>query len=487
MKRLICTLLLTILLASSVSWADGSSADAENLSRRCVYTSTITRKYWQENITDGKLETHITFPQGAEIVIEWQSEIEARYLYWEWYELPSACSLFLYDGTGALKESVSLGGGFLNDAKEVSADIRKAVFIAYEEFDLSELRVYGEGVLPENYHPWEPEAERVDFLIVAMHPDDDALFLGGVMPIYGAEKGYAGTILYMATRTRLRCTEALNGAYLMGLRTYPILAGFPDIPSTMPQELKDTFTLEDVTEYLVGQFRKLKPLVVVSHDMEGEYGHWQHKLLAQATLDAAELAADPAYSPETAAEWGVWEVRKVYLHLYPENTMELPTDLPLAAFDGKTAFEIASLAYDCHESQQTGVHLISDDGEYGIRYFGLAYSTVGLDSGSNDMFENIDAALLSSSSSSSSPDATSTPALEQPSPALSETSLAPSEVAASPTPSPSPATATPSPAPVSSGADEGGSSTPLIWLILGALAALLTIGVVIVGIKSRRS
>ncbi|MDO4543789.1 MAG: PIG-L family deacetylase [Clostridia bacterium] len=492
MKRLFCILILLILVFCSASAAETDSEKAVDLSRKCDYSSTITRKYWQENITDGELDTHIVFPKDSKIDIRWSEQIGVRYLYWEWYEQPKACTLNLYDGDGELVESVDLGGGYLNYAKELESNISKAVFVATEELNVAEIRVYGEGELPDNYHPWLPEAEKVDFLIVAMHPDDDALFMGAVMPIYGAEQGYTGTILFMATRTRLRCTEALNGAYLMGLRTYPILAGFPDIPSTMPQELKDTFTLEDVTEYLVGQFRKLKPLVVVSHDLEGEYGHWQHKLLAQAVLDAAALSADPSYSPETAAEWGVWEVKKVYLHLYPENTLELATDIPLAAFDGKTAYEIAALAYECHESQQSGVHPISEYGEYGVRYFGLAYSNVGLDSGKNDMFENIEQELLVSYTP---PEATITPSPEATATPQPQTDAAES---VEPSPSPEP-TVTPevqaeitadpnSPAPLAAEGTEAADSEPmqLLWLILGILLAVLTVSVVVAGILMRK-
>ena len=144
-----------------------------------------------------------------------------------------------------------------------------------------------------------------------MHPDDDALFLGAVIPIYGAEQGREGAAVYLASRVRQRVDEALRGAWTMGLRAQPVFGGFPDIPNEYRSQFENTFRSADVVQYLVRQMRRLKPEVVVSQDLNGEYGHWQHVLLANAVLEAAPLAADAAYDPESAEQYGAWEVKKV--------------------------------------------------------------------------------------------------------------------------------------------------------------------------------
>lgn len=469
MKRFFC-LLLSLLLAFIPLTVCAGEEDAAFLSPQCSYTSSITRKYWQSALTDKDADTHVRFPAGSEVTVSWEAEVPAAALYMEWNVLPQGCLIRQYGESGTLLLEAEADGRFLNNALTLEQGTRRVQLLAVNEIDLLELHIYGEGTIGGNYHAWADTPEKLDFLVVAMHPDDDALFMGAVYPIYGAEKGYTGTILYMATRTRLRCTEALNGAYVMGLRAYPILSGFPDIPSTMSQEVKNTFTEDMVVEYLVETFRRYKPLVVVSHDLNGEYGHWQHKLLAAAVLKAASLSQDAAAYPDSAERWGVWQVQKVYLHLYPENRLELETDLPLTAFGGKTAYEIAALAYQCHASQQTGVHLISDTGEYGVRYFGLAYTAVGTDTGSNDLFENIDPAMLVNPPENETPP----PETKAPS-ALPLVAASPASDTAAPAASAvaSAVTQTASPAPAS---QKEKSSALAPCFIAGAILVLLLLG-----------
>ena len=79
-------------------------------------------------------------------------------------------------------------------------------------------------------------------------------------------------------------------------------------------------------EYL----RRFRPQVVVGHDPNGEYGHPQHIINTETLMDALTLAADPTYSEETAADYGVWDVPKTYLHLYGENRITMDWDRPLA-------------------------------------------------------------------------------------------------------------------------------------------------------------
>ena len=63
--------------------------------------------------------------------------------------------------------------------------------------------------------------------------------------------------------------------------------------------------------------------------------------------------------------------------------------VPLEAFGGKTAFDMAEAAFQCHVSQLDTEYKVEDFGPYDNAKFGLAFSTVGEDESKNDFFENM--------------------------------------------------------------------------------------------------
>ena len=152
------------------------------------------------------------------------------------------------------------------------------------------------------------------------------------------------------------------------------------------------FLPDAVTLSLVRIFRQHRPLVVFTHDVNGEYGHWQHKVVSASTVEACKLAADESYDPASAAEFGVWEVKKCYLHLYAEDPLVLDVNAPLVSFGGKSALEVAREAFLKHGSQQTGRFRVQADWDpYPISRLGMAYGTV---EAGTDAFDNIDPQLL---------------------------------------------------------------------------------------------
>jgi len=110
-------------------------------------------------------------------------------------------------------------------------------------------------------------------------------------------------------------------------------------------------------------------------------------LCAESLTKAIPLAADPSYSPRTAAGYGTWQIQKCYLHLYGENQVVMDWDVPLQAFGGKTGFEMAKIGYSHHSSQQEKWFAVKQEGDYDCRKFGLYYTAVGPDTGKKDFFE----------------------------------------------------------------------------------------------------
>ena len=215
----------------------------------------------------------------------------------------------------------------------------------------------------------------------------------------------------------------------------------------------------DVTRELVRLYRRIRPLVVVTQDPDhGEYGHWQHRLSAHAASDAVQLAADPAYDPPSAEQYGTWAVQKLYQHFAEGlSTLELDVDTPLASYGGRSALEVAKAAFQAHRTQlQTPFRPGSSDPNRGdIRHFGLTWSAVGPDTG-NDLFEHLLEADLAANWKPTPPPPTPTPV---PTPTVpptpSPTPTVPPTPSPSPTPTPSPVpTAVPTPSP---------TATPSAW------------------------
>ena len=403
---------------------------AENLTRHCTLSSDLKSTAYTWRLTDEELNTTQILKPGERVSISWRDGIPVKAVRMAFKDYPGAYRIQQFDAAGTLlkEESAPL---LVNNAVFVEEGTRTVTLVPEEEINLCSLYAFGEGVVPD-YHPWAPTPEKLDYLVVAMHPDDDVLFMGAIPPLYTVEQGREGSIFYTATRERVRKNEAENGAWIMGLRKAPILGTFPDIPPSYYEKYKNTFPQEEVVNCLVALFRRYKPEVVFSHDLEGEYGHWQHKILAHAVQEAVPLAADPAYDPSSAEQYGAWQIKKLYLHLYPENRIVLPATKPIAAYGGLTPVQIAAAAFQCHKSQLPSRHAVTNEGVYSMSDFGLAYTLVGTDTpGVNDPFEHIDPRSLHP-----------LPAAEAATPALTDTP-APTDTPV-PTDTPSP-TDTPAP------------------------------------------
>ncbi|MBP0974919.1 MAG: dockerin type I repeat-containing protein, partial [Oscillospiraceae bacterium] len=101
----------------------------------------------------------------------------------------------------------------------------------------------------------------------------------------------------------------------------------------------------------------------------------------------------------SAAQYGTWDVPKTYLHLWAQNPLTMNYDTPLDYYGGRTAYEVSKAGYAKHLSQQYtwftgwlkggGYTKASQITTYSPLKYGLYRTTVGLDTGINDMFEHI--------------------------------------------------------------------------------------------------
>ncbi len=258
------------------------------------------------------------------------------------------------------------------------------------KFKINEVFVFGDGDLPDWVQNWQPTQEKADILLLATHPDDELLFFGGTIPDYGVERGMSVVVAYMSYSNTTRKSELLNGLWSMGVRNYPVIGNFHDLYRGTLEAGYQIWKKKDVDAFVSGLIRRFRPEVVLSHDVDGEYGHGAHKVCADAALRCSMNAGDPSFCPETAELYGTWQVKKVYLHLARENPIHMNWRVPLSTQEGRTGLEAATEAYKLHVTQATTNFVVSDEGKNSCADFGLVYTTVGPDVAGGDFLENVE-------------------------------------------------------------------------------------------------
>lgn len=274
---------------------------------------------------------------------------------------------------------------------------------------MNEVFVFSDGELPDWVQQWEPTPKKADLLLLVAHPDDELIFFGGTIPTYAVEKNMNVVVAYMSYSNTTRRSELLNGLWHMGLRQYPVIGDFGDVYMRSLDDAYAHWTKRKSRAYITELIRQYKPDVMITHDINGEYGHGAHKLCANVTQYCVEHSGDETFMPESAEKWGTWTVKKLYLHMGRENTILMDWHVPLESMGGKTGLELAQEAYAYHVTQQSTSFTVTDEGRTGNAKFSLVYSQVGEDQIGGDFFENLGSSNKSTPSETLEPEPTSTP------------------------------------------------------------------------------
>ena len=273
-------------------------------------------------MTDGKYTTYWESNKIRHPFVTISSEKPIHGLYLCFRQMPSAFEIQVPAGEeGGEEKWVTLTEGdtrFQHTFYALDGVRQVRIWSAQEsshKIGFNEIFVFGEGEIPDWVQRWEETEEKADILFFSAHPDDELIFLGGAIPTYAAEKQKRVVVAYLSWSNTTRRSEALNGLWSMGVRHYPEFGGFQDSYSKNAKEAYKKLGKDKVLSWVTGLYRKHRPEVVVTHDLNGEYGHGQHKMMADAAIQGYTLAADSASYPESAAEYGTWQVRKLYVHL----------------------------------------------------------------------------------------------------------------------------------------------------------------------------
>ena len=393
MKRVVPILLLIALLLPLIALGEG---EAEDITRHCTVTGSDGSAN-AARMTDGRITTRWkAFNRGdgwAEITAN-RDEWLIGAVYVRFNAAPEAWEARVPDGAGWRTVYASTDP-FLHDTvvlDEPAHCLRIFCPDAERRLEIAELTVYGPGTLPAGLQHWEPTHEKADILFLAAHADDELIFFGGAIPTYAAERRVRVVVAYLVNCGIERQHELLDGLWSMGVRNYPVIGPFRDRYSTsLDRAMSQMGGTRRVRAWVVSLIRRLRPEVVVTHAWGGEYGHGQHQAASHTAVRAWEFAANPENYRDSAAQYGTWQVKKLYLHLWTENEIVMDWSVPLQSLGGVTGLEAAIRAFEFHVTQHTsGMDVIHTGARYDNTRFGLYASTVGPDLVGGDFLENID-------------------------------------------------------------------------------------------------
>lgn len=261
-----------------------------------------------------------------------------------------------------------------------------------EEYHFKRMQVLSEGTLPDWVQQWERLEGPADIMLIATHPDDELLWFGGMLPTYAGEYQKKVIVVYTVGSSDFRRNELLAGLWTCGVRYYPEIGEFTDSNAKTLQGYYDLWGGEDAPrQFITERIRKYQPAVVVTQDVDGELGHTHHRMTVKAVIDSVtQLAGDASWDEPSAARYGAWQPKKLYVHLWEEDRIIFNWRQPLEAFGGENSLSVARRAFRMHGSQQSGRYSVDDYGRADSRIFGLYWSSVGPDEAHNDLLEHID-------------------------------------------------------------------------------------------------
>ncbi|MBR1683637.1 MAG: PIG-L family deacetylase [Clostridia bacterium] len=378
--------LLVLVLLLVCLCAPACAQEARDITDGCTITGNGGKQFFR--LHDGDYATFYNM-KNKNGILTIESPEEIRGLYIKLYDRLADYEVQVADGEDW--KTVASGGKIYVDyfsLPEGTTKVRLAAAPTPNYFmRISELIVYSAGEIPESVQRWDI-LDKADLMLLVAHPDDELLWFAGFLPYYAGERGYAVQVAYLVPTGGVRKLELLDGLWHCGITHYPELMGFVDKRGSSLKNQYERWGESKVLARVITAIRRYQPEVLVTQGEKGEYGHPAHKVAADASKRAFTMAANPESNATSAAEYGVWQVKKLYLHEYEEGKIVFDWHVPLAAFGGKDAYTVAVEALACHASQVQRGWEMEDPGTHDNRVFGLYASMVGADT-QGDIMENI--------------------------------------------------------------------------------------------------
>ena len=490
MKRVLAILIAVLILALPAATL------AYDINRQCTIELHVKEPNMRV-LTDYTGSSYVNFVEGDWFSVKWQDQVDVAAVYWEWWRIPGRALVECLNEAGEVVYTREYGSVIRFITVFPEEGVREVRMTVLEGTgDLTELFVFNpkQVTLEQKAVDWQEPLEKADIMIVETHGYDDVLVFGAVTPTY-TDRGYTVTVANVGCDTIGRQRESSGGSYLNGLRNFKTFFAFTDLLDVTYSKYIKAWLEDDPRdpeEMLVAEIRRVKPEVVITHDLvNGDFGHGAHKLVAEITVQAVADASDPEKFPESAEKYGAWQVKKFYVHMYDQNQIFIDVDTPLASFGGMTARQVAAAGMaKWKNGAEAGKINNIRTGKYHPSDYGLYFSTVGEDVAKNDFLENIPPECLSDyvpPTPSPTPEPTPTPtptpeptAPPTPEPTATPTPVPTAEPTEAPTAAPTAVPVTEAPAPASS----AGSVGPMMLALLG-LVVLLIVALAAVLLKRR--
>ncbi|MBQ7820775.1 MAG: PIG-L family deacetylase [Clostridia bacterium] len=340
-------------------------------------------------IQDGKYTSKLTLEAGN--ILRMKTE-NAAWINIKFYgSAPTSYTLaVINDGDAENAQTLEPGGtGFLHEVTKLPV-CDEIMLTSNERMMIAEIELYSDGTLPSTVQQWEKSLSKCDILVISTHSDDDTLFFGALTAEQAAKGRLIQTAFICSHSEELhRLNEMLDGQWTLGVTAYPIVGTFYDHYSTSLAGAEKQFDSQAMSEYIVECIRRTRPQVLVTHDINGEYGHGAHRLTSKLTREALDICADSSVYPESAEKYGVHEPLKTYIHLYKQNEIILNVRASLDELGNATPFSVAEDAYDCHVSQQKWDFAVTTRGTNDCRRFGLFKTLVDCDVTDTDIMNGV--------------------------------------------------------------------------------------------------
>ncbi len=225
-------------------------------------------------------------------------------------------------------------------------------------------------------YDWQPPTNKITLLAVSAHQDDEGVFFGGALPYYSSVLNLPTMVLCMTGgRDAVRDEELRCAAWTYGLRYEPLFGHFVSFLSSWLTNNPYTNNIDvswDVwadgvfqgdgsdleagkaraINYVAEQIRRYRPDVIITHDLNGETGHNEHKATAYAVTRAFFVAADPTATATNLVGLPPWQAKKLYMHVYPINRIFHEFwETPYPALTNLTPHQVVNTGLTCHVSQ----------------------------------------------------------------------------------------------------------------------------------------
>lgn len=407
MRRILPILLvLCLCLLCAPVLADGDAAASASVR----FVAPEDKQARTEYLSDGDPATRLSLKKGEELRVELDGA-SARLVAELYVPCAFAVELLDADGTVLRAETVERSGYFY------SIDVTNAAACVFRSLSnhaaFCSVSVYGACFEP----PFNADLTATDILVILERPEDMLFELGGFLARYAGECGVSVRPLFLTgCGDPALMHQLFRGMEDMGGSAYPIFADYALPASGNQARLERAFGgSARLQAYLASIIRSYAPRVVIS--CADEPGNALRSVIFSNVCGALELAADPAFSPETAPH----AVLKHYA-LDQAGTTVVDLSEPLLRYGGASALERSQLAYRRCTAQLVYRHALPAS----LRLT-LTASAVGDDLARNDVLEHIETGLLTAYTKPSptpAPTAAPTPA-PTPSPSLTPVDAAP--------------------------------------------------------------